>query len=218
MRDETLWGQIRAAPTALANAEFGLEWVITQRMRQKFELNPERCSIVLYEYRRFRYLCSVSDETLKPPPLLRFVQARDTINSVARNEGKWGQIRSVRDASWETPPFERDPAYQRTLALYQQEFGLEAPPKIWPSPLTMRRRRLAFLPCSLGLGLLSSVICSRFLGSLALVTLYLCWPLPFKCYTNIGLIRPATRQPAFIRRKSMTNSPNGPIRRHPRPK
>lgn len=151
MRDDNLWHEIKTAPSALVTADLALEWAISKSLRRTFGLSKDNCVIVMLEYRRFRYLHDIAEGTLLPSPLIAFIQTRDTPNSTAFAEIKrrWGG--AVRSAKSDLSSFVHEPAYLRTLNLYQQEFAATPPYKIWPTHLQVQRKNQAFLVCGLGL-------------------------------------------------------------------
>ncbi|MDZ4392147.1 hypothetical protein [Cypionkella sp.] len=156
MRDDKLWHEIKAAPSALATADLTVEWAICKSLHRTFQLSKDNCVILMLEYRRFRYLHDIADGPLLPSPLIAFIQARDTPNSTAFAERKrwWGG--AVRPANSALSSFVHEPAYQRALDLYQQEFGATPPYQIWPTRLQAQRKNQAYLAC--GLGLVISII------------------------------------------------------------
>lgn len=151
MRNDKLWQDIKAAPSALATADLTLEWAISKSLRRTFELSKDNCVIVMLEYRRFRYLHDIAEGTPLPSPLIAFIQTRDTPNSTAFAEIKrwWGG--AARRANTGLSSFVHEPAYQRTLDLYRQEFAATPPYEIWPTHLQVQRKNQAFLACGLGL-------------------------------------------------------------------
>ena len=143
MRDESLWRQIEAAPTALAMRDLGLEAAIQSLMQRKFGLNADECSVALFEFRRFRYLAGVATMPLLPSPLIRFVLERDRKGSTAMNEaGPFGMFR-IRPLALVLGRFLGGKGYSNALDLYQQEFGVAPPTQVWPSPAQLGRRKMA---------------------------------------------------------------------------
>ena len=171
MQDDKLWHDIKAAPSALATADMTLEWAISKSLRRTFELSTDNCIIVMLEYRRFRYLHHIAEGTLLPSPLIAFIQARDTPNSTAFAEIKRWWSGAARRADTDLSSFVHEPAYQRTLDLYRQEFAAAPRYEIWPTHLQVQRKNQAFLVCGLGLamGIMDHWVQSGILATLGFV-------------------------------------------------
>ncbi|MFC3182594.1 hypothetical protein [Cypionkella sinensis] len=141
MRNDKLWQDIKAARSALATADMTLERAVSKSLRRTFELDPDKCILLMLEYRRFRYLHHIAEGPLMPSPLIAFIQTRDTPNSIAFAEIKrwWGG--AARRVNTSLSSFVHEPAYQRTLELYQQEFAATPPYEIWPTHVQVQRKK-----------------------------------------------------------------------------
>ncbi|WP_156317404.1 glycine-rich domain-containing protein [Cypionkella psychrotolerans] len=149
MQDDKRWQEILAAPSSLVTGDLTLEWAISESLRKTFGLSKESCAIAMQEYRKFRYLCDIADGPLLPSPLITFVQARDTPNSSAFTEIKRWSVRAAMPHKGSLF-FVHNPAYQRAVDLYQQEFAGIPARNIWPTRLQARRRNQAFVALGMG--------------------------------------------------------------------
>ena len=147
MQDDKLWQEIKTAPSALVTLDHGLEAAITKAMLRQYTMDAGSVTIALREYRRLRYLRAISAEPLRAPPLLAFIQDRDTTNSRAFRETTRQSMQATTTYLAGTLPFVSDPAYQRTLDLYRQEFTQPPMPEIWPS-LTQARQKYIAMACA----------------------------------------------------------------------
>lgn len=147
MQDDKLWQEIKMAPSALVTLDHGLEAAITKAMLRQYTLDARSCAIALHEYRRLRYLRAISAEPLRAPPLLAFIQDRDTISSRVFRETTRQSMQATTTYLAGALPFVSDPAYQRTLDLYHQEFTQPPIPEIWPS-LTQARKKYIAMACA----------------------------------------------------------------------
>ncbi|MEO5615054.1 MAG: hypothetical protein ABIR04_09065 [Cypionkella sp.] len=151
MRDQKRWQEILAAPSALVTADLTLEWAIFESLRKTFGLSREICAFAMQEYRKFRYLCEIAEGPILPPPLIAFIQVRDTPNSSAFAEIKRWSVRASTPLATDSWSFASDPSYQRAVDLYPQEFGATPVSKIWPTRLQARGRKLAFIAFGSGM-------------------------------------------------------------------
>ncbi len=147
MQDDKLWQEIKTAQSALVTLDHGLEAAITKAMLRQYTMDAGSVTIALREYRRLRYLRAISAEPLRAPPLLAFIQDRDTTNSRAFRETTRQSMQATTTYLAGTLPFVSDPAYQRTLDLYRQEFAQPPMPEIWPS-LTQARQKYIAMACA----------------------------------------------------------------------
>jgi hypothetical protein len=147
MQDDKLWQEIKTAPSALVALDHGLEAAITKAMLRQYTMDAGSVTIALREYRRLRYLRAISAEPLRAPPLLAFIQDRDTTSSRAFRETTRQSMQATTTYLAGTLRFVSDPAYQRTLDLYRQEFTQPPMPEIWPS-LTQARQKYIAMACA----------------------------------------------------------------------
>ncbi|WP_299509378.1 hypothetical protein [Cypionkella sp.] len=220
MQDENLWHEIQTALSALATADLTLEWAITESLRKTFGFSKDRCAIVMLEYRKFRYLLDIAEGPILPSPLIAFVQLRDTPSSSAFAEIKRWSVRAS------TPfrgslSFVYNPAYQRAVDLYQQEFGAVPTRKIWPTRLQALRRNQAFM--ALGLGIAMVAMGDWMQSGAASISALSCFfwhSLRSFSLAAIGANREAMPKRAFTTFLCSDFMPNfandRPVRRHPR--
>ena len=138
MQDPALWQEIQDTPIALAPRRHCL----AEHLWREFDLPASRHSTALTEYRRFLYLVAVSKEPLAPSPLIDYMwKTHAKCARIAPDGGKALLARLPSRADGGTEPH-NNPAYQRTLDLYQQEFRAPPMPKVWPSVRELRRTRI----------------------------------------------------------------------------
>jgi hypothetical protein len=132
-------------------------------------LDRTRCARVLEEYRRFIYLVAVGAEVLAPSPLIDFVWHIHLGYRSAYVDDFCGRIigRPIRHNEGR-PKAQDDPAYHRTLQVYQQEFGQKPDLRMWPDG---RQGQKLTSPLGLTIG-----IGAVFAGFLLLPPLYLLIP------------------------------------------
>lgn len=147
MQNDKLWHEIKTAPSALVTLDHGLEAAITKAMLRQYTIDARSCAIALREYRRLRYLRAISAEPLRAPPLLAFIQDRDTASSCAFRETTRQSMQATTTYLAGGLPFVSDPAYQQALDLYRQEFTQPPMPEIWPA-LTQARQRYIAMACA----------------------------------------------------------------------
>ena len=131
MRDPALWQRLQAHPFDDPAAERPY----SERLRRGLRLSEGAAEDLIAEYRRWIYLCTVSEARLSPPPLvdaawhLHLTYTRDYWERLPRALG--------------TRPPHHDPAtgpedearhgaqYAAARKLYEAEFGAP-PPGLWP--------------------------------------------------------------------------------------
>lgn len=96
--------------------------------------SKEICYTLVEEYRRFMYLQSSTDDTLSPSPIVHLVWQLHMRDRKAYFDDFCPRIigRTLLPAD-HLPPLQDDPAYERALDDYAQEFGL-AKVQYWPDP------------------------------------------------------------------------------------
>lgn len=92
------------------------------------------CYTLLEEYRRFMYLVGSTGDTLAPSPIVDIVWRQHVKDKKAYFDDFCPRIigRTIHYTPSEVP-VEQDPAYERTLEYYTQEFG-RPQVQYWPDP------------------------------------------------------------------------------------
>lgn len=109
------------------------------------------CYTLVEEYRRFMYLAGSTDETLSPSPIVNIAWRLHMDDSEAYFEDFCPRIlgRTI-VAPAHLKPLQDDPAYERTLDDYAQEFGL-AKVQFWPDPDVSVVRASCVIMCGVGI-------------------------------------------------------------------
>jgi hypothetical protein len=136
-----IWREIQATTIALWTPR---SW-FKKHIWQQFELSEARYIVVIEEYRRFLYLLAVSKEPLVPPPLIDFIWDKHRKNAREIPDGGRLLLAKLPSPSAANIGLHRNPAYQRTLDLYQLEFGTVPLPKVWPTVRDLRLTQFVFL-------------------------------------------------------------------------
>lgn len=133
MRDPALWQRIRTHPIVLTSGPFD------EALAGLTNLSGKRATVAVEEYRRFIYLIATTNEHLAPSPAIDAVWHRHL--------GDWrayttlfclpvvGAIVPYRPSDTDAG---KNPDYLRTLFFYKEEFGSDAPLRIWPLPVVLR--------------------------------------------------------------------------------
>ncbi len=140
VKNPTLWQRLLAFDFPLSRPP----WRLAERAASKIGLGRERAGRVIAEYRCFLYLAATADEPVAPSPMIDKVWQLHLEDRAAYvDELSRDVIGCLIDRDPRGPPPVRDPAYQRTLALYREEFR-EVPFKaIWPDQTLLKRQRRA---------------------------------------------------------------------------
>jgi hypothetical protein len=106
-------------------------------------LGADKAAIALREYRKFLYLAAVSGEIVAPSPLIDRIWHTHIEHTRAYFDDFCPRIigRVIHHAPGRATA-ETDPAYARTLALYEAAFGVKPFFRVWPQPKVLRRERL----------------------------------------------------------------------------
>jgi len=129
-RDEALWHRLEG----YSFHEKPLSQSLIDRLQQETGHSLDVCYTVAEEYRRFMYLTGSTGETLSPSPIVDLVWRLHITDELAYFKDFCPRVigRTIHYTPSELM-IEEDPAYERTLDLYAQEFG-RAQVQYWPDP------------------------------------------------------------------------------------
>jgi hypothetical protein len=136
VKDKELWERLQAYAFPLSAGRGSLR----EHLAGKTNLGADKAPRVVDEYRRFLYLAATSQEVVAPSPLIDRVWHTHINDTRAYVEDFAGKVigRMIHHSPGRANAAD-DPAYGRTLVLYEQEFG-EAPfAQVWPQPEWLRR-------------------------------------------------------------------------------
>lgn len=129
-RDRQLWHRLEGC----SFHERPLTKSLVDRLEEKTGHPKDICYILVEEYRRFIYLAGSTEETLAPSPIVNIAWRLHMDDRKAYFDDFCPRIigRTLLPPD-HLKPFQDDPAYERTLDDYAQEFGL-AKVQYWPDP------------------------------------------------------------------------------------
>ena len=129
-RDRRLWHRMEG----YSFHERPLTRSLVDRLMDETGHGEEVCYTLAEEYRRFMYLVGSTDEVLSPSPIVHLAWRMHMSDRKAYFEDFCPRIIGRTILAPDTlPPLHEDPAYERTLEDYAQEFGL-AEVQYWPDP------------------------------------------------------------------------------------
>ncbi|MFG5383348.1 MULTISPECIES: glycine-rich domain-containing protein [unclassified Yoonia] len=107
---------------------------LIDRLGEETGHSVDVCYTLVEEYRRFMYLVGSTGETLAPSPIVDLVWRLHISDERAYFEDFCPRVigRTIHHIP-DAPPVEEDPAYERTLEYYAQEFG-RPQVQYWPDP------------------------------------------------------------------------------------
>ncbi len=131
-RDRRLWHRLEG----YSFHERPLSRSLIDRLQEETGHSIDVCYILVEEYRRFMYLMGSTGEILSPSPIVDVVWRLHISDEKAYFEDFCPRIigRTIHHTPSEVP-IDEDPAYERTLEYYTQEFGRPAV-QYWPDPDT----------------------------------------------------------------------------------
>lgn len=129
-RDPQLWQRLESYNFH----DLPLTRPLVDRLEDETGHPEEVCYTLVEEYRRFMYLVASTDEPLSPSPIINMVWHMHLDDRKAYLEDFCPKTlgRTILPSD-NLPPLQDDPAYDRTLDDYVQEFGL-AKVQYWPDP------------------------------------------------------------------------------------
>ncbi|MFV0408339.1 MAG: glycine-rich domain-containing protein [Paracoccus sp. (in: a-proteobacteria)] len=153
MRNPELWQSLQSTPITLSDGSYLAAELVSQ-----YQISPEQVAELMTEYRRFLYSVAVAGEVLAPSTTvdqLWHLHLADREAWTRYCDRFFG--RELRHLPGRPAP-EKDPAYQRTLALIRQEFGITPSWVFWPDHKSQKQRgtgslNLAFIGMAISLGI-----------------------------------------------------------------
>ncbi|MDO6590272.1 MULTISPECIES: hypothetical protein [Rhodobacterales] len=145
-RDRKLWHRLEG----YSFHERPLTRSLIEQLRDATSYDVDVCYTVVEEYRRFMYLIGSTGEDLTPSPIVDQVWQLHIADEKAYFRDFCPRIigRTIHRPE-DLPPFADDPAYERTLDYYAQEFG-RAQVQYWPDPDDRMMRFSQFLMWVIG--------------------------------------------------------------------
>ena len=129
-RDRRLWHRLEG----YSFHERPLTRSLVETLEEVTGHSTDVCYTLVEEYRRYMYLVGSTGDTLAPSPIVEIVWRQHVKDKRAYYEDFCPRIigRTIH-YNPAAGPFDEDPAYERTVAYYTQEFG-RPQVQYWPDP------------------------------------------------------------------------------------
>lgn len=176
-RDRRLWHRLEG----YSFHERPLTRSLVETLEEVTGHSTDVCYTLVEEYRRYMYLVGSTGDTLAPSPIVDIVWRQHVKDKRAYYEDFCPRIigRTIH-YNPAAGPFDEDPAYERTVAYYTQEFG-RPQVQYWPDPdesavtfSTAMMWVVGLAACALSF-LLGSVLFAAFGGVVIAGGLFLRW-------------------------------------------
>lgn len=135
MQNPALWAKLKSYPFTLSHPGKSLLDALVEQTK----LGRKKAQAVIEEYRKFIYLIATGQDVLAPSPLVDKVWHIHLEDDQAYRQNFCETTigRMINHIEGRPSPFE-DGAYRKTLERYADEFGTQAPKRIWPTQTTAK--------------------------------------------------------------------------------